>query len=115
MATSIYISKPNQSMLDVIIQGTGSLEAAGQFCRDNDVAISDVPAEGSQYLITPAAMALGSAAVLKYLAQHGTISKGVAVALAIGTLGGPVPVVVLVAEDGATELTDESGNVLVGE
>ena len=75
MSTTITV-KPNQSMTDVIIMGCGSLEGAAQFCRDNNVAVSDMPVVGTPYLISDACIvAAGStgAAVQKYLNQNGYI------------------------------------------
>ena len=91
-------AQPNQSMLDLIIQATGSLEAGGQWCRDNNVALSDVPVVGTQYIVSAAAVALGDAGVVKYLAERNIVP---------GTLGVP-EVYVLVDEDGA-EIVDEDG------
>jgi hypothetical protein len=69
---------PNQSMLDVIVQGCGSLEAGMQFCIGNGVAISDYPDIGVTYKIDEQALAAGDKGVLQYLAEKG---------LVIGTLG----------------------------
>jgi len=46
---------PNQGMMDVIIMGCGSVEAAEDFCSLNGVAISDVPITGSVYKVLWAA------------------------------------------------------------
>ena len=43
---------PNQSMPDVVIQATGSMEAAMQFCLDNSVSISDTPTVGSSMVLS---------------------------------------------------------------
>jgi hypothetical protein len=73
---------PNQSMLDVILQGCGSLEAGMQFCNDNGIAISDYPDVGTIYKVSNESQATGDQGVLQYFAQNG---------LVIGTLGA-VPV-----------------------
>jgi len=79
---SIIKVMPNQSMLDVILQGCGSLEAGMQFCNDNGIAISDYPDVGTIYQVSADALTEGDMGVLQYLAQNG---------LVIGTLG-TVPV-----------------------
>jgi hypothetical protein len=75
--------KPNQSMEDVVIQGTGSIEAGMQFCLDNNVSLSDIPDVGSIYKISDPALATGDKGTLNYLDQNGII---------IGTLGIAPPV-----------------------
>lgn len=96
--------RPNQSMLDVIIQGCGSLEAGMQFCVDNDVAISDVPGVGAVYVVSDAALALAGtagAAVLAYLAKNN---------LVVGTLAlMPVVEVPLMNDDGVQDLLNDNG------
>ncbi len=69
---------PNQSMLDIINQGCGSLEAGIQFCLDNGIAISDYPEVGTIYNISNKAINKGDAGILQYLAQNGIV---------LGTLG----------------------------
>jgi hypothetical protein len=79
------IVKPNQSMSDVIIMATGSLEAAMVFCGDNGVSLSDTPAVGTTFNVSNEALALGDQAVLKYLGEKNKV---------IGTLSDapPLPV-----------------------
>jgi len=69
---------PNQSMADVILQACGSMEAAMQFCADNNVALSDYPDVGAKYLVSDTALAAGDKQVLKFLRERGIV---------IGTLG----------------------------
>ena len=90
-------------MLDVILQATGSLEAGMQFCSDNGVGISDTPVAGTVYVVSAAALALGDAGVLKYLAQNGVV---------LGTLGA-APGVALLTDEAGVVVTDESGVELV--
>lgn len=77
--------RPNQSMLDVIIQAMGSIEGGIQFCTLNNVSISDTPIVGTEYVIpeTDAADPYQDKSVLKYLGQN---------EIAIGTLGMAAPV-----------------------
>ena len=90
-------------MLDLIVQGTGSMEAGGQFCRDNGVCKSDTPVVGTAYVVSDAALALGDAGVLAYLVQNEIV---------IGTMGGAAPAIYLSDDDGIL-LTDDSGTVLI--
>jgi hypothetical protein len=75
---SIIKAMPNQSLLDIINQGCGSMEAGMQFCMDNNTAISDYPDVGKVYSVSSQALNIGDAGVLKYLAQNGIV---------LGTLG----------------------------
>lgn len=67
-------------MSDVVLQATGALNAGMQFCKDNNVSLSDVPVAGTQYLVSDAALAAGNRNVLRYLRQHnvviGTLNSG---------------------------------------
>ncbi|MCD6011634.1 MAG: hypothetical protein K0Q79_1496 [Flavipsychrobacter sp.] len=65
-------------MSDVVIQATGSMAAAMQFCKDNDVAISDIPVTGMVYTVSDTAMALGNEDMLRYLNNN---------EVTVGTLG----------------------------
>jgi hypothetical protein len=78
------VARPNQSMLDVIIQAMGSIEGGIQFCTLNNVSISDTPVVGTEYVIpeTDATNTYQDKNVLKYLGQN---------AIVIGTLGTAVP------------------------
>ncbi len=81
MATT-YTVRPNQSICDVIIQTTGSLEAGMQFCRDNNVSITAIPVVGTVYQVSDAARSLQDSGVLQQFDQMGTV---------IGTLDAPPP------------------------
>ena len=70
---SNYIVMPNQSMPDVVIQATGSMEAAMQFCLDNSVSISDTPTVGSSMVVSEAALALGDTLVKQYLRKNSIV------------------------------------------
>ncbi len=76
------ITKPNQSLQDIVLQCTGSLENAMQFCIDNDIALTDIPTVGDVYSI-PSESESFSNAVLTYLSDNG---------ITVGTLGNDVPV-----------------------
>src|SRR4051812_48242098 len=80
------VVRPNQSMLDVIIQVAGSIEAGIGFCTLNNVSISDTPAVGTVYEIpeSPDVQSLSDQGVLKYLGQNGII---------IGTLSIDAPAI----------------------
>ena len=93
---------PNQSMPDVIIQATGSMEGGMQFCMDNGVSISDIPEVGTVYVVSDAALAMGDSGVIVYLAQNNVV---------LGTLGDGMPVEVFEMEDGSAvfEMEDGSG------
>jgi hypothetical protein len=73
---------PNQSTMDVVVQGTGSLEAAMQFCRDNGISISDIPVTGTVWNLSAQAGNKGDAGNLKYFVQNEIV---------IGTLGNEGP------------------------
>jgi hypothetical protein len=75
-------AKPNQSMMDIVIQALGSLEAGMQFCLDNGVSITDIPAVGTVYTISDAAIAIGDTFKLQYLQKN---------QVTVGTLGAPPP------------------------
>lgn len=80
MGRSVIV-KPNQSMSDVVIQATGGMEAAMQFCKDNGVAISDIPVPGTEYIVGDGAISLGNKRILQYLGRN---------EITIGTLGDTV-------------------------
>lgn len=48
MSSKITI-KPNQSVMDAVLTANGSMEAAMEFCLQNDVPISAIPAPGTEY------------------------------------------------------------------
>jgi hypothetical protein len=84
MATTITV-KPNQSMQDVVVQACGSMEAADQFCEDNGVSITDIPAVGTIYTVSDASLAAAGnvgAGVLQSYKKNGTV---------VGTLGNNPP------------------------
>ena len=60
-------------MPDVVIQATGSMEAAMQFCLDNSVSISDTPTVGSSMVVSEAALALGDTLVKQYLRKNSIV------------------------------------------
>ena len=99
-------------MLDVIIMACGSMEAGWQFCSDNGVSITDYPPVGAVYQVTPAALALGDAGVLQYLACDPDTLRPVV----IGTLNllaaDEVP---LMNDDGVQDLLNDNGVGLDGD
>jgi hypothetical protein len=102
---SIITAKSNQSILDVIIQALGSLQAGMQFCADNGVSISDYPDAGTVYVVSDAALAQAGAngrSVLKYLGQNGIV---------VGTLSRPVEGVPLLNDNGAQLLNDDGSGL----
>ena len=106
MATT-YTVQQNQSMSDVVICATGSLDAAMQMCWDNQVSRTMVPVPGTVYVVSDAALASGNAANLRYLKQKG---------ITIGTLGELLAAgFTIVAEDGTTPIVTESGNTITTE
>jgi hypothetical protein len=73
MAT-IYKVLQNQSMKDVVLQATGSMEAGMQFCLDNGLSITDAPEPGTVYVVSDAALALGDATMLRYYRDNNIIA-----------------------------------------
>ena len=67
------VVKPNQSMSDVVLQATGTLNAAVQFCKDNGVSLSDVPVPGTEYILSDEALAAGNKNVLRYLQRNNIV------------------------------------------
>ena len=49
MMANTLIAQPNQSMMDLVITGNGTLESGMDFCNLNNVALSDVPIVGRTY------------------------------------------------------------------
>ena len=97
--------KPNQSFLDVILQGCGALEAGMLVAAENDISISILPDVDSPVLIIQHDQ--DDKTVLKYLAQSGIV---------IGTLGDTEPGGVLSSEDDSDILVSEDGDsVLIPE
>lgn len=76
--------KPNQSMLDVIVQALGSLEAGMAFCSLNNVSISEVPIVGAFYQIPEVdnVQLLTDKSTLDYFQQNQVVA---------GTLGSVPP------------------------
>lgn len=94
-----------QSMYDLIIAATGSMEAGWQFCADNDLSITGVPEVGREYVVSDAALALGDAGVLQYMAKNG---------IEPGTLGTePVDGVALETDSGNSLTTDSEEQIIV--
>ena len=91
----------NQSIWDVVAVATGSAEAVWQFCADNGISITDVPAAGTVYVVTAAALAMGDAGVTKYFSNNST---------QVGTLGAVAPVLGFASEDLTEEFVTEDGS-----
>lgn len=87
MATTIKV-KANQSMQDVAVAATGSMEAAMQFCGDNGVSLTEKPVKGTDMAVSDAALALGDAGALKYLEKNN-------VEIATANFGAPLQMRVL--------------------
>lgn len=102
MATTIT-AKANQSMSDLVIQSTGSMNASGQWTLDNGIAISDVPVVGSTYRVSDAALALGDAGVLQYLQKNRIV---------IGTLGAG-PTVEIYEDEAGKVYTDDDDTTII--
>jgi hypothetical protein len=63
-------AKPNQSILDLIIMSTGSVEAGMAWCLANNVAISSVPTVGTEFAVPDDVVAAGDAAALRYIVEN---------------------------------------------
>ena len=99
------IVQPNQSLLDVILQGCGSLQAGMQVAADNGMALSYMPPPGSAVVVSAGALALGDPGTLQYLQQNSIV---------IGTRGPVSPT--LITEDGESPLlSEDGGSVLIPE
>ncbi len=72
MATT-YTVQPNQSMCDSIVQATGSLDAGIQFCKDNNVSITAIPAVGTVFNVSDSSLALGDHGILRKFSQNGIV------------------------------------------
>ncbi|MCW3120699.1 MAG: hypothetical protein JWQ38_191 [Flavipsychrobacter sp.] len=77
--------KPNQSMLDVILQALGSIETGMSFCAYNNISISDTPIVGTSYKIpsTNDIQLLSDQSTLKYYGENDIV---------VGTLGSAPPI-----------------------
>jgi hypothetical protein len=64
-------AQSNQSMMDVVLTGNGSMEQAMAWCALNGVSISDMPEPGTEY--DNVTETTGGAAVLRYYAQNGIV------------------------------------------
>ena len=64
-------AKANQSMLNVVLEATGTLDGALDFCVANDVSITDNPVPGTVYTV-PDGIAT-DAAVLKYFKDNNIV------------------------------------------
>ena len=96
--------QPNQSMMDVILQGTGSMGAAIQFCVDNDVSITEIPVPGTVYNVS-------DAAILQAGSKGAEVRKGILkYGVVFGTLGELRPPV-LMNDDGNLLLNDDGQNL----
>ena len=94
---------PNQSLLDVILQGCGTLEAGMQVAADNGLPLSYMPAVDSEVLKTDAAGKMQNAGVLKYLVRNGIL---------IGTSGSVYDDDVYVSEDDEDVYVSEDGTTV---
>jgi hypothetical protein len=94
----------NQTMMDVVLQATGSHEAGMVMCRDNNVSITDVPEAGSVMVVSDAALALGDAGVLRRYAAEGVTVANADVQYAAGGL---------LTDAGDQLLTDDGAALLV--
>jgi len=72
MATT-YKSLPNQTIPDIVLMTTGSIEAANQFMLDNNVGITDVPAVNTMFVVSDAAIAAGDAGMVMILQKQGVV------------------------------------------
>lgn len=104
--TATITVQPNQSLYDVIIQATGSINAGWQFCIDNGLGITEVVQPGTVYNVTDAALALGDANVRAYLIQN---------RITVGTMAtAPAFIMGFITEVGEHLIT-ESGNRFIME
>ncbi len=77
--TNIIKVLPNQSMLDIVLQSCGTLDAAMQMMMTNEMSISDYPLVGNTLLTDNDKIPIAKDKdVLHYLSQNGIV---------IGTLG----------------------------
>ncbi len=74
------IALPNQSMMDLVLTGNGTLESGTDFCTLNKVAISDVPVVGRTYYVPNSQY--NNNGVLNYQSKNGIV---------IGTLNAAPP------------------------
>ena len=66
----MYQAGANMTMMDLVINACGSLQAAMQFCQDNNVALSDVPVAGTMYIVSAAALAQAGSAGVSVLTTY---------------------------------------------
>lgn len=74
------------TMADLVLQSTGNMVAAAQWCSDNDVCLSEVPVPGTLYTVSDTALTIAGA---KGLAVRQELSRG---QIVIGTLNEIPPV-----------------------
>jgi hypothetical protein len=92
------------SLYDLVTEATGSIEAAWQICQDNGLSITDDVVPGTVYVVSDAALALGSADVRLYIKRYG---------VQLGTLWEvPEYVVPLVSESGVTFATEDGATIV---
>ncbi len=65
------IALPNQSMMDLILTGNGTIESGMDFCRINNVALGEVPVVGRTYYV-PDSNSTNNG-VLNYQSKNGII------------------------------------------
>jgi len=92
--------QPNQSLLDVILQGCGSIQAGMQVAADNGMALSYMPAIGSEIVISAAALTIADPGTLQYIQQNGVV---------FGTKNLP-DTAPLITEDGSEDLISEDSS-----
>lgn len=97
----------NQTLLDIILQEYGTLEAGIQMVIDNDLPISALPATRTFLSISDSIIDKADMQVLTYLRKNGII---------IGTKALPDAEDALITEDGSEYLVTEDGtDTLVNE
>ena len=97
--------KPNQSFLDIILQGCGTMERGMQVAIDNGLPLSYLPIVNSKIAISDTARVESNFAVLKYLRQNEIV---------IGTRGG-VSISGLLTEDSDDIVTEDEIDRLIEE
>ena len=97
--------KPNQSFLDVILQGCGTMEAGMQIAVDNGLPLSYFPIVDSKLVISDMAAANSNNGALKYLRQNEIV---------IGTKG-DLAGSVLITEGGDDIITEDGSDLLIEE
>jgi hypothetical protein len=78
------IAQQNQTLLDIAIMATGTIESVFSIAQANDISITDIPVPGNDYIIPTGTLTDNNA--LQYLAQNGVTigTKGQTLPLGIG-------------------------------